>query len=296
MAVFLGPATGPDGRLMLVAALSTRGVSPQRHRQRTRLVVDDYGDAVCHERRCCCCLRWMPLDFTLFSQRGTGDTALGMQSKCIECGRLGQQYMNADARRRRNAKARAGRLARFERDPNLRELEKAREAANRDRRRAADLEREKKLDHARQKRYRERLRKDPQRHARRLEQERMGRRLRIERKTGASVTEMRGMANVVRPTDISHKTSVPGVPLSRAMHAYVEKAGGSIEMLCDQIGFSARALSRWHVTGGGVSLDLADKALTRMGLCWWEVWTEDDPASYEAARRVFEADDLRRAA
>lgn len=94
---FLGPVFTADGPLLVEALVGRKGTFPEVHRRATRLVVDDYGDAVCYERRCGSCMRWLPLDFAWFAPR-RDHIGRGMQGRCRECVRVGNglRYRDKD--------------------------------------------------------------------------------------------------------------------------------------------------------------------------------------------------------
>lgn len=94
---FLGPVFTAGGPLLVEALVGRKGTHPEAHRRATRLVVDDYGNAVCYERRCGSCMRWMPLDFAWFAPR-RDHIGRGMQGRCRECVRVdnGLRYRDKD--------------------------------------------------------------------------------------------------------------------------------------------------------------------------------------------------------
>lgn len=79
---FLGSVWTADGPLLVRALGRT---SPMVHRRATRLVVDDYGNAVAYQRRCPDCMEWLPLSFDYFNPRGDGRETLAMQWRCKAC-------------------------------------------------------------------------------------------------------------------------------------------------------------------------------------------------------------------
>lgn len=105
------------------------------------------------------------------------------------------------------------------------------------------------------------------------------------------------------------KQTIPARPLADAIarRAQVEAAGNlwddlpqhprdyndsRLEVVCGRAGISSRNLREWR-SGARVrcQFEVADRALTRLGLAWWEVWPEgtdghDDAAALFAGEAV----------
>lgn len=123
---------------------------------------------------------------------------------------------------------------------------------------------------------------DPVRHARELERRRMA--YRAKRFQQGLVVRESGAGEAGRGP------SLPGPPLAAAVRAYearqrrgrnpfavVDSEGdrfGQLAVVCERAGVNERVLAHW-ASGQGVSLPLADRVLTRLGLAWWEVWSEE---------------------
>lgn len=120
-------------------------------------------------------------------------------------------------------------------------------------------------------RYWARLRKDPERYTRALENRRIEYRLRAERE-GRSVRAL-STAKMGR----EHLPKLPAKPLSELLDVLVTQYDGDTEALGRALNFSSRNLRAWR-TGEReeVQFDVADRILTAAGLMWWEVWTEDE--------------------
>ncbi len=142
--------------------------------------------------------------------------------------------------------------------------------------------------HAAQRRHRERVMADPERRARHLENRRIAGRLR---------REQEGHALAVSPTRTTAPAGpergrrwLPLAPLldlvqGRLRQALVTDAGLVVSaqkgmptrrLVCEDLGISARTLSRWESEGGKVEHDTADRVLTRAGLLWHDVWFCDE--------------------
>jgi hypothetical protein len=147
-----GPSSTPTLRLVepsppapyaepvLVKAMSSQGRKAGRHNEKTRLVVDDFGNAVGYIRSCSFCGHWKPLtnDFYAVSG-GRSKGGQGFQTTCHTCKRfeLHLRWRNdpetyrakkregyrrlttkdPDARRRKNERTKMAQRRRLERDP-----------------------------------------------------------------------------------------------------------------------------------------------------------------------------------
>lgn len=82
---------------------------------------------------------------------------------------------------------------------------------------------------------------------------------------------------------------LPGRPLAEAITRLIERdrpeeaelSTRTIEAVCERLGVSSKSYSRW-LDGGQVQLDVADTALARGGLLWFDVW---DPAEHPEVAR-----------
>jgi hypothetical protein len=214
MAPFIGPAIGRDGLLLRVEALNTRGVAPDR--RRTRLVVDDFGNAVCYARRCSECKRWLPLTFEHYCVAERD--ALGMQPRCRDCTSVGRARWENDNRERSRANKRAAEKRRCQ-DPEYINRKRAYWREYRQRLQSDPVLRARRLEE--QRRYRAKLAKDANRLARNREVDRMGARLRTERTTGKLVTELRTATPKHAPKVRAVVTTVPAAPLAAVLMARV---------------------------------------------------------------------------
>lgn len=120
-------------------------------------------------------------------------------------------------------------------------------------------------------RYRERLRKDPVRHAASLEIARINYRLKAEREGRGAI---RAIASVRGADDLPR---VPVQPLLAVLSDIADDGEDSWTDLSESIGVSDRSMRRWK-TGEvtDVSFDTADRILTALGLLWFDVWNEAD--------------------
>ena len=81
---------------------------------------------------------------------------------------------------------------------------------------------------------------------------------------------------------------LPVAPLAALLDRMIER-GTDSGVLCDRLGISDRTLRAWRVGDRrSVRLDLADRILLELGLLWFDVWTPDDPESYQRAVEVWE--------
>jgi hypothetical protein len=157
-----------------------------------------------------------------------------------------------------------------------------RESVVRHRQRATERARERERERVRREGRKPRKYSERSRTAR-LEGRRIAHRLRAERK-GRIVT---GAHRVHE--DRSKGVTLPGQPLASAMRAYEERQRrgnsnlfapdlgadtGELGAVYERVGVAERVARRW-ARGLGVSLSAADLVLTRLGLAWWEVWSEE---------------------
>jgi hypothetical protein len=135
--------------------------------------------------------------------------------------------------------------------------------------------------HAAQRRWAERMKADPERYARHLEACRLAWRLKRER-DGADLSNIRALRVRRMPRDRT-PGRLPVAPLVEVIDRAIRQAGldrdyqvGSTEEFLRELGLEPRSVRRWR-TGEfeTVQFDIADIALTRLGLTWWDVWPAD---------------------
>lgn len=287
--MFLGPAVGRDGRLELVETLAGRGYPRERHRQRTRVVVDDYGDAVMYERRCPLCLEWLPLTLDHFDPEDNPRARIRMQAACRPC-----QVVDVRMRLRRrseevNAKRRAAyHAAKSTPEGAARVSRQKAEAARRYKER--DVERWRRLRREASRRWRARVMADPERRRWYRENQRIDRAARASAEgrpvPAGTPTGSRGRGDLLERVDPR--------PLAWAIWREVERerADGELSMLvqfpgrrrdsryvatCERCRVDPSKVRRW-LTGADplVSVDLADRVLLGLGLEWWDVYDPDE--------------------
>lgn len=157
---------------------------------------------------------------------------------------------------------------------------------------------------AAQRRYRERLRQDPERHARHLENTRIAYRLRQERK--GKPARQTSQPPKIKLVAREEQVLLPAAPLAAAVERAIASAQGvhlaevhtatgggrsqggrSREDLCAKWGISSRTLRDWREEPGRqVQLATADRVLTATGLLWHDVY---DPAEHPEVAAVLEA-------
>lgn len=277
MAPLLGPVWTPDGQPLPVAAFGGSGVHPERHRQRTRVVVDDYGNAVCYQRRCSKCRRWLPLNFDHFAANSSG-RSLGLQSSCSRCGAAGKWLAlrhDADRVRARNREGYRRRMQDAEYRARLLERTKR----NTERARDRDPEAFRELQAQRSREYRIKLNKDSQRYARQRETQRINYRLRRERDEGVPLGEIRAFASVIRAKETGGMM-MAAQPLAEAIDSYARLRHLSIGEVCDLVDIDPRQLLAWRVGDiEHIQFNVADRALTNLGLLWFDVWPDEEKAA-----------------
>lgn len=127
-------------------------------------------------------------------------------------------------------------------------------------------------------RYRERVKRDPAKLRARREADRIRSRLRAER---------RGLGlEPTRRHDLRQRDTMPdlpALPLVAYVDRLVEREGIDLTAACERLGVSERNVHAWRVgERWGVAFDVADRALTRGGALWWDVWPEDCPEAVRA--------------
>lgn len=134
--------------------------------------------------------------------------------------------------------------------------------------------------------YHARLAQDPERYAARLEANRMDYRLRRER-AGYHVPPVKESSPSLR------EPSLPAAPLATALVSYLrrnaplnpETGEPLANPVLEGMGIEPRTFYAWRVgERASVRFAVVDRALTAMGLNWWDVW---DPAEHpEVARQL----------
>lgn len=246
-------------RGLQLAALG-KGTPREHHRRSTRLVIDDYGDAVGVQYRCVYCWRW-----SMRERRG----------QCAECKRTHEWL-----KRRRNpeamrARARAYRTAKIAGDPEWARREYERSEASRKRRRELDPDRERELARVRGRRYVERLRQDPAGYERRKQMTRIDnvvRRIDGGKRTGTAKRRVNGLGSD------SVRRYVPTAPLVAAIRSAAPRFGGEKGVArAAGPGVSERLLYSWRVgQRARATWDTADAVLLALDLGWWEVFDPED--------------------
>ena len=151
---------------------------------------------------------------------------------------------------------------------------------------------------AAQRRWRAKAIRDPEMHARMLENARIQHRLRRER-AGLPVREP-------RPNELetSIGSNLPAKPLANVIERYVNRRqallltrgvpkGESREVICEELGITSRTLRDWRSGGRRyVRAGAADVVLTALGLHWWDVWHCDEHATRQPGCEACEGDRL----
>jgi len=244
--IFLGPVMSPT--TLLVAELGERWPKA-REKQRTRLVIDDYGNAVMFTRRCCLCRRWKPLTFEHFAARGN-TAALGMQAKCRACSLIavGQWYW----RDPEVSRAKKNELYRslMSRSEESRRLRRERNTANARKRRAEDPEGFQRRRRAARNKYIQKMQANPVTAEELRERNRMAYRLRRERETGVHIDNIRNIA----PRRVTKGGVLPALPLGRVAQAAVERLRLTDEAAFPEaVGCHARQINAW-LSGGIIAV------------------------------------------
>lgn len=145
---------------------------------------------------------------------------------------------------------------------------------------------------AAQRRWRRAVLADPVRAARHREAARMGHRLRRERE-GVPLAEVRALRVELPPE--AAIPSLPAAPLARALEDFIAAVaeygpeGKPIaEPVLQRMGLEARSYYAWRVgERERLQFDQADRALTGMGLQWWDVWP---PADFPTVAEFLDGD------
>lgn len=233
------------------------GERAERERQRAAASSTFDVDGVPH-RRCKKCAEVKPLVDGFYRSRRTKPGKPPQYAyTCKAC-----QIAENTAYKRRTAsdpEVRAAR-ARRQRDWKARNPERARAA---------------------QRRYMERVKADPEWHARYREAQRMSERLRRERRDGVHAGDLR----VLRAVQPEHdEVTVLTLQLARVIDAEAardavdDEAGGAgrLGIVTARCGISDRYVYAWRSgTRPRVGIGVADRVLTGLDLLWWDVWNED---------------------
>lgn len=76
---------------------------------------------------------------------------------------------------------------------------------------------------------------------------------------------------------------VPATPLGVLLEDHAARNGLTYVTFGKRLGISERALREWRKCGRTAYFNMADRVLSRLGLLWWEVWTEDNSTEEELA-------------
>lgn len=283
----------------LVAPVARRGTARERHLVRTRIVVDDFGDAVGYERRCCSCARWKPL--RSYSPTGRPDEGLGRERVCRSCKPWVQRQRSPKTPEQR-ARASARRQERLARDPGYRERERERNRLARLARIARDPERERAIERAKAERHRRVVEADQRRHRERRENLRIDGVLRTMRAGSKPKPELR---QVDRKSEGAGRRrddgiTLPAPPLAAFVDALAERERrtGNVELepasmlsvVCERLGITVRTAYAWRSgERPTVQFDVVDTVLVNSGALWWDVYDEKRwPAEHKRARLAFE--------
>lgn len=230
--------------------------------QKTRVITDDFGNAVAYIRRCSGCIRWLPLRGEFYAPSSGQEDGRGFQRRCKDCSRFYHRKIYRENREIINRRAQANRRRRLERDPSARERERLQEERNRKRRQRdnPEWEREKSRIRSRrwmakrtpeeiaernrrhreymknnreymreaQRKYIAKLKKDPKRYAEYLENRRMTHRLRMERQ-GRELQEMR-LGKVMEEPTFDRLPVEPLVPFIRDLIEREQRNSAGDEM------------------------------------------------------------------
>lgn len=251
----------PVPRKRLVAALSPIGRRPEIQHHATRLVIDDFGDAVAYEFRCSSCMRWHSW------KRGW----------CLDCtNACGRRLRAADPEHARLI-AREARLARFTLYPDAREQEAARK------RRVALAARERDPEGARARSregarlHRERVQSDPIRHKAKVENMRIDN---VLRRIDAGIRQ--GGRKVNGTGTLWARQYVSSAPLALALLS----SGRRLADVAADAGVSERLFLSWR-TGErrNATWTAADAVLVAIDRFWWEVFDpESSPGLFSGSR------------
>lgn len=259
----------------------------------TRTFTDDFGNR-CVYRRCGHCRCWMErtLDNFGIRERHESGHVKRWDNWCRECRRAASRRYYAEAEEQRIKMRRRARWHREMEDPEKRARRRARNAEYQRRRRLEDPQREKNTA----KRYMERLRADPVRYERWLAKRREEYAVRQERK-GKVVKGKK------RPASAGGG-HLPVAPLIAAIESYLKRTVLDMDGIGlrphEHVGLDERTFSEWRSgKRKSAQLDLVDRALTAMGLHWWDVYekpvnghAKDEEAwkAYRAASLAFEGE------
>lgn len=134
---------------------------------------------------------------------------------------------------------------------------------------------------ARKRAYHAKAKADPVKHAASLERKRLNYQLRRRRK-GLPVRTLHVVQSEPQQT-------LPPFQLAAAIRAIARResignpfavgceqdSDGSLTLVCERAGVPMRRVSGWERGENSPRWSTADQVLTRLGLFWWEVWTEE---------------------
>jgi hypothetical protein len=242
-----------------LVSFGTNGRAREVHRRASRLVVDDFGDAVAVQRRCSSCMRW----------------GMHAGTHCDACQSFfGQRRRALDPEgERRKARERYRRL--MDNDPVARERVSERMRANREASMVRDPERERMLRRERQRRRRERVLRDPALYRVEMERGRMNAVLQRMRKGLPAGT---GKGRRVDGTGARFaRRSVASAPLAAAVTKEAlrldEDFAVGERIIAKRAGLSEKVLYNWRTGRSPRAIwDSADRVLVALDVMWWEVF------------------------
>lgn len=264
-----GDGSSSGTTLPLVEALNPKGRAKEIHRQATRLVVDDFGNAVGVLWRCWGCCRWR-----------SEERCRGLCSTCRPWhGRMHRQRAGEELlerkRRQRQERLAADELARV----RERELHRQANQARMER----DPEGERAKVRVRNARYRERVRADPVRYQEYLEKARIDNGLRRMRQ-GLSV------GNGHRRTTVPRREYVPVAPAVALIVRQTVCNGEPLEdaerQLSERAGVTPRLLYAWRSgERRGARAESVERVMLALDVLWWEVFDPElAPGCFSATR------------
>lgn len=246
-------AQGRGRRRSVCRACYDTEAAAKREARRKRRATRKRGGVT--ERRCSGCHEWKPEADGFYTSSYLADGTAVPDRRCKTC--------------RIRASIEYDRRMRL--DPERATEHKSKRAAASRGYRARNLERSRRW----QREYWERLKADPERHARYLEGQRIAYRLRRELATGKHVDEL-ATARTRGPVPTSTIGGcLPVEPLMREVKVWLRATGGAEHRVLGALGIDVRTWRRWKAGGAGVQFDTADRVLTGLGLLPWDVWDTD---------------------
>lgn len=209
-------------------------------------------------RRCCKCGEVKPLEEDFYV---TLPNATGMKRWRYACRSCDNQRVDAYRRRMLKDSETRAKYAKWKRQWARRNPERYKAA---------------------QKRYADKIKADPKKHAAHLEACRIAYRLRQEAK-GRNLDEIRRQRAQFPAHD--QIARVPAEPLVHAIEAFARRMELTDGEACEHVGIAARNLFGWRAGERRmVQFDVADRVLTRLGLAWWDVWDASHREVFEGSQ------------